>query len=90
MVLAPDSNVQSQRAGAAWLGVAIALAPGTATFGFGDSAAALSPATLAPLSVDPSAVSLRATMPLLLRADARAAATVLIGPDPRTVFPNRN
>jgi hypothetical protein len=57
---------------------------------FTDTATAVLPATLAPINVDRCEQPLRTTMPLLLSGDARAAAAVIVGPDRRILFPNRN
>ncbi len=90
MAMAPDGGGLPQRAGASLLAVTTALSPGSVVIVFADTATALLPTTLAPIDVDHSRLLFRTTMPLLLSADARAAATVIVGPDRRTLFPNRN
>jgi hypothetical protein len=50
----------------------------------------LAVATMAPISVAGGVSFQGASSPLLLRGDASAAVTRVIGPDPRILFPNRN
>ena len=89
-VMAPNNSVLPKRATAASLGIAIALLPGNSMAVLNNSAPALLPAMLDPLEPDRGWLSHRITMPLLLSADVRAVATIIVGPDRRTVFPNRN
>ena len=90
VLLAPDTAALPQRAAAIQLGLAIALAPATASLLFVGTATALLQTRLATIDPDAGGMAFSAAAPLLLPAAARARATVVIAPDPRTVFPNRN
>lgn len=89
-LLTPDSFALPQRAAGSWLSLAFTLAPASTIILIADTAMALEASVPAPISVDSGRIRLTAAGPLLLTGTARAQATVIIAPDPRTLFPDRN
>ena len=88
--LVPAGATQRLLAGAVDLRFALALFPAGTAHWHRAGQAGLATTAGSILLVDAGASILQVTSPLLLAGDARAIATIIVGPDPRTVFPNRN
>jgi hypothetical protein len=88
--LAPSMAHHIVAAGSPQLHVAMTLAPsrGVQPMRTGTTIVALAMSN-APLGVDGAAMLHRAGQSMLLGDDARAAATLIVGPDPRTLVPTR-
>lgn len=90
MAMAPDSAASAIRGGTTVISLAMVLLPDPAVLRCGASEAEVLAMSIAPLGVDCAVMLQSASRPLLLGGDARAAATLIVGPDPRSFFPTRN
>jgi hypothetical protein len=90
IAVAPDGGPLPIGAGATVIGLASVMMPDPAFLPCGASESGVLAASIALLGVDGAAMAHRAARPMLLGAGARAAATLIVGPDPRRLVPTRN
>lgn len=86
----PVSARLAQATGATRLGLAMALLPANDWLPFGSTAPAVALDTLLTLSPDGGRVALRSGVPLLFTGNGAPNAVLIIGADPRILFPQRN
>ena len=78
------------RIAAAQLGIDFILQPAILATSAGSTTPTLTANGVATLETADGTFTMLASTPLLLRSDALAKTTIIVGSDPRTLFPNRN
>ena len=89
-MVAADGDALPLQIGTPVIGFAASLLPTVAILSCVSSDAAVLAVSQAPLGAAGLTLPHFATRPLMLGDDARAAATLIVGPDPRTLVPTRN